>query len=126
LRADQIQTLFTVMDKYDLRNKDVLLNILPNLSTMLEENLPLVLQKNLASKKLAELRGSAQKIEIPNEMENQERETRHLVFRSYKMLFEAFKEEFQKEELNLYGLSQMIVPIFDDLSFEDILVASQF
>lgn len=126
LRADHIQTLFTVMDKYDLRNKDVLLNILPNLSTMLEENLLLVLQKNLGSKKLAELRGSSKIDEEPNEMQDQERETRHLAFRSYKLLFETFKEEFLKEELNLYGLSQLIVPIFEELSFEDILVLLSF
>ena len=39
LRADGIKTLLEIMKKHNLGNKDILLNILPNLPTLIEENI---------------------------------------------------------------------------------------
>ena len=45
LRGESILILLENMYLYDFMNKDALLNILPNISTLVDENLDLVLEK---------------------------------------------------------------------------------
>ena len=46
LRGESILILLENMYLYDFMNKDALLNILPNISTLVDENLDLVLEKS--------------------------------------------------------------------------------
>jgi hypothetical protein len=93
LKADGIKDLFLMMDKYELRNKEVLINILPNLSTLFEENI-----KNIAHQDLDTLRQKMDNFYTrdiksyehirENVFGEEDRQLRHLVLKNYILLYQ--------------------------------------
>lgn len=139
LKADGIKDLFLMMDKYELRNKEVLINILPNLSTLFEENI-----KNIIHQDLDTLR---QKINNfysrdvknfehirENVFSEEDKNLRHLVLKNYILLYQNKGRKLKNNSIEMYpnlqnevsnfsSLSKMIAPIFEELEHGQILVS---
>jgi len=122
LKSDELQKLFQIMSKYGLRNKNLMLKVLPNLSTMLEENLPLILKKGEAQMKHDEAYMKDVVNTESTQISNEEAQFRREVLSSYIELFRRYKDEFEVNDYNLSGLSRLSVPIFDSMSHENIMV----
>lgn len=124
MRSEGIQDLFEIMQKYDLRNKDVLLNLLPNIPTLVDENMQLIVSKGEEEieRKLDEFDDYDFSLIAKSTVTEEERRIRHLAIQSYLMLHQNFQEDFRKVEHNLNGLSKLIAPIFNELTDQQILV----
>lgn len=126
LQPQGIIDLLEVMDKYELRNKQVLLNILPNLPTLIDESLKKVM--TISTDELVDKIDNFYKnksIYLYDTKESeQETKLRHLVFKQYELLFENFRQDFEQYPNNLEGFSLLIAPIFKDLSKPQLLVRS--
>ena len=122
------------MEKYKLGNKDVLINILPTLPTLLDENINIISKMPfdiLNQKVQGYYNYDNEYYQALNEMLIKEREENgkdstlsviHLVLKTYLNLFSYFKEDLSKEKLMLSPFSKIIAHIFDDLNEKKILV----
>ena len=134
LRVEGVQNLLEIMEKYKLGNKDVLINILPTLPTLLDENINIISKMPfdiLNQKVQGYYNYDNEYYQALNEMLIKEREENgkdstlsviHLVLKTYLNLFSYFKEDLSKEKLMLSPFSKIIAHIFDDLNEKKILV----
>ena len=101
-------------------NKETLLNILPNISTLVDENLDFILSKALYNHELIEDNlNNIHKTRISSE----ESRIRNLAIKCYQKLFQKFPNEFANYNFSLQSLSRLVTPIFDQLSQNTILVS---
>lgn len=127
MRSEGIQNLLEIMDKYELYNKDVLMNLLPNIPTLLDENMQVIVNKGNKeiTKRLTDISKHNFGKVLENYQSDEEKRVRKLVLKSYQMLFKNYNEDFRKLEYNLNGLSRLIEPVFDELDNQTILVSNQ-
>lgn len=125
LKSDGIKNLFEIMEKYELRNKDILLNILPNIPTVIDESMETITSKGIdeINKRLTKYENYDFNSGLEDAKSEEERKIRKLILHSYQMLFRNFQDEFRKVEHNLNGLSKLIEPLFNELDRNSVVVS---
>lgn len=126
LKSDGIKNLFEIMEKHELRNKDVLLNILPNIPTVIDESMDTIVDRGIdeVNKRLTKYENYDFNAELENVRNEEERKIRKLILHSYQMLFRNFQDEFRKVEHNLSGLSKLVEPLFNELDSKTVVVSN--
>ena len=124
LKSEGIKNLFEIMEKYELRNKDVLLNILPNIPTVIDESMETIVNRGVddVNRRLKKSEHYDFSATLEGVRSEEERKIRNLILNSYQMLFRNFQDEFRKVEHNLSGLSKLVEPLFNEFDKETVVV----